>query len=185
VELRRRRYARGEGGGAETPVDDLVDLASSGVWLAVREMCCRIATDSASFLRAAANLARVGQLHLSDEKLRQVVQAEGRAVLAWQPRSSWIAGLIDRDLPPEKTTAVLDFYHASQHVHQARRIVFGESSEAGSHWADDLLHLLAGGSFEQWWQKLVETRGTWRSPPKRAAVDDLMRYLVQRREKVD
>jgi hypothetical protein len=316
VELRRRRYARGQGGGADAPVDDLIDLASSGVSLAVREMCCRIATDSASFLRAAANLARVGQLHLSDETLRQVVEAEGRAVLAWQGQeqlefdfdaqkclttetpdgsavsrvyvgidgfmlpmvsdaeagkrhekrvarrktlkrrrgvrraklvrragadqrykefklvtlydqeqthrrvrvtrsgrgragqllremaqdvklrrarqvvavtdgAEWIAGLIDRDLPPEKTTAILDFYHASQHVHQARRIVFGETGEAGNHWAGELLHLLAGASFEQWWQKLLETRATVRSPAKRGALDDLMRYLLQRREKVD
>ena len=52
--------------------------------LAVREMCCRVGTDAASFTRAAANLKRVGQLTLSDESLRQVVESEGRAVLAWR-----------------------------------------------------------------------------------------------------
>ena len=65
-------------------MDDLIDWTQQSVSLAVREMCCRIAADAASFQRAAANLARVGQFQLSDELLRQVVESEGRAVLAWQ-----------------------------------------------------------------------------------------------------
>src|SRR5260221_5132476 len=83
TQLRRRRY-QNPAGGTHAPVDDLIDLAHQGISMAVREMCCRIATDSASFLRAAANLNRVGQLSLSDETLRQVVESDGRAVLAWQ-----------------------------------------------------------------------------------------------------
>src|SRR5437867_1553559 len=82
VELRRRRYQSGQGV-TQTPVDELIDLAACGVSLAVREMCCRIATDSGSFARAAANLHRLAQLKLSDEKLRQLAESEGRGVLAW------------------------------------------------------------------------------------------------------
>jgi hypothetical protein len=81
--LGRHRY-ESLAGGTDAPVDDLIDLAHQSISLAVREMCCRIGTDSASFARAAANLDRVGQLKLSDEALRQVVESEGRAVLAWQ-----------------------------------------------------------------------------------------------------
>ena len=66
------------------PVDDLIDLAHAGVSLAAREMCCRVAVDSGSFARAASNLARLAGVALSDETLRRVTQAEGRAVLAWQ-----------------------------------------------------------------------------------------------------
>ena len=294
-------------------MDDLIDLADQGVSLAVREMCCRIAIDSASFVRAAANLDRLAQLKLSDEKLRQLSESEGRAVLRWQeheqleldfePRvcltdktsdgsirsrlyvgidgfmlpmvtdaeqakrlakakqrrrtlkrgvrrgrlkrrtgadqrykefklltmydqekahrlvratrggvkhasrllrqmsedvklkaaqqvvavtdgAEWIAGLIDANLP-RQTTVILDYFHASQHVHEARRLLFGEESEPGKAWADGLLDDLSNRGFDHAWQELVQTRSKLRSPIKRHALDDLMRYLIQRREKVD
>ena len=82
IELRRRRWVN-PGGGTDIAVDELIDLAGCGVSLAVREMCCRVGVDAASFTRAAANLNRLAQLRLSDEKPRQLVQSEGRAVTAW------------------------------------------------------------------------------------------------------
>src|ERR1700761_1272506 len=82
VELRRHRFQSGKDQ-STAPVDDLIDLAASGVSLAVREMCCRIAVDSGSFTRAAANLARLAQVRMSDEKVRQLAESEGRCVLAW------------------------------------------------------------------------------------------------------
>jgi hypothetical protein len=297
-------------------VDDLIDAAGQSVSLGVREMCCRIGIDSASFQRAAENLARIGQLPLSDESLRQVAESEGRAVLAWQdceqleldfdagrcatdatqdhrpttrvyvgidgfmlpmvsdaevakrfekararrkklPRrrgqrrrrlvrrkgadqrykefklvtmydqdqthklvritrggpesarkmlrqmaddvhlcrarqvaavtdgAEWIAGLIQRNLPKARTTAVLDFYHAAEHVHQTRRGVFGEEDAAGRQWADQLISGMLNGRWESWWQTLVSTRGRVRSPAKRRALDALMQYLLTRREKID
>jgi hypothetical protein len=301
---------------SEAPVDEFIDLASSGVSLAVREMCCRVATDSGSFKRAAANLERLAQLKLSDEKLRQLAESEGRAVLAWQEHeqleldfearecltdktadgsvrsrlyvgidgfmlpmvtdaekgkrfekavarrktlkrtkgvrraklkrragadqrykemklvtvydqekehrlvratgkgvkqasrlvrqmsqdvglrgarevgavtdgAEWIARLVGANLPRDRTTVILDYYHASQHVHQARRVVFGEQSVEGDKWAEQLLEVLSEKSFEQWWQELVQTRARVRSPAQRKALDGLMRYLIERREKVD
>lgn len=315
VELRRRRYHKGAGGGGGVPVDELIDLASSGVSLAVREMCCRIATDSASFSRAAANLSRLAQLKLSDEKLRQLAEAEGRAVLRWQEHeqleldfnaaacltdktsdgsttsrvyvgidgfmlpmvtdaeqgkrldkararrktlkrkrgvvrpklrrrpgadqrykemklvmmydqekdhrlvratragvkqagrlirqmsedvklkaarqvvavtdgAEWIARLIDTHLPAD-TTAILDYFHASQHVHQTRRTLFGEENADGNGWADQLLTTLSNEPFERVWQLLIETRSKHKGKVKRRASDELMRYLLGRRQKVD
>jgi len=35
---------------------------------------------------------------------------------------------------------VLDFYHLAEHVHAARRVVFGEESESGKTWVEHLLH---------------------------------------------
>lgn len=314
MELRRRRY-HNAGGATDAPVDELIDLAASGVSLAVREMCCRIATDSASFTRAAANLSRLAQLKLSDEKLRQLAEAEGRAVLRWHEQeqleldfnaaacvtdktsdgsgksrvyvgidgfmlpmvtdaergkrlekartrrktlkrtvgvrrpklvrrrgadqrykemklvtiydqekthrlaratrsgvkqagrlirqmsqdvklkaaqevvaltdgAEWIAKLIDTHLPAG-VTAVLDYFHASQHVHQTRRAVFGEETPQGHAWSERLLGTLSGEPFECVWQLLIETRARHRSKSKRKALDDLMRYLIERREKVD
>jgi hypothetical protein len=314
VELRRRRFESPDGT-TDTAVDELIDLASSGVSLATREMCCRVAVDSGSFARAAANLGRLAGLKLSDEKLREVVESEGRAVLAWQDQgqleldfdagqwrteatddkqavsrayvgidgfllpmvsdaevakrfekvrerrkrlkrrrgvrrpklqrhrgadqrykemklvtiydqdkerrltratrhgvhkagrmlrqmrddvrlrradqvvavadgAEWIARLAEQNLPG-KTTVILDYYHASQHVHQARRAVFGESDAHGQAWVDKVLGQLSGRPFEDLWQTLLETRSKLRAPAKRKALDDLMRYLSQRQEKVN
>ena len=296
-------------------MDDLIDLAASGVSLAVREMCCRIATDSGSFTRAAANLDRLAQIRLSDEKLRQLAESEGRAVLAWHEHeqlefdfdaskcltnqssdgsvqsrvyagvdgfmlptvtdaemakrfekavarrrtlkrrkgvrreklrrrsgadqrykemklvtlydqdkthrlvratksgvkqagrllrdmsadvklksagqvvavtdgAEWIARLIDANLPA-KTTVILDYFHASQHVHQTRRTLFGEENADGQKWSGDLLGALSNGKWQDTWELLIQTRSKLRSKVKRKSVDDLMRYLLERKEKVD
>jgi hypothetical protein len=314
VELRRRRFESAKGG-TDVPVDELIDLAASGVSLAVREMCCRIATDSGSFARAAANLDRLAQVRLSDEKLRQLAESGGRAVLAWheheqlefdfdagkcltdqtgdgsicsriyvgidgfmipmvtdaeaarrfekavvrrktlkrnkgkrRPKlkrragadqrykemklvtiydqyktkrlvratrlgvkqagrlvrdmsadvklksaaqivavtdgAEWIARLIEANLPT-KTTVILDYFHASQHVHQARRTLFGEENTDGDQWSAKVLERLSKGSWQTLWDLLLETRCKVRSKTKRKALDDLMGYLLQRRQKVD
>jgi hypothetical protein len=313
VDLRRQRFENGAGG-TEAPVDDLIDLASSGVSLAVREMCCRIATDSGSFARAASNLDRLAQIRLSDEKLRQLAESEGRAVLAWQEHeqleldfdarqcltnqtsdgsvksrvyvgidgfmlpmvtdaemgrrfekavarrrtmkrkkgvrraklrrragadqrykemklvtiydqdktqrlvratrsgvrqagrlvrqmsadvklrsaaqvvavtdgAEWIARLVDANLPVT-TTVILDYFHASQHVHQTRRSLFGENNQDGNRWAHGLLEALSG-KWENAWEWLMQTRARLRSNVRRKSVDDLMRYLLERKQKVD
>lgn len=314
MELRRRRFENPDGT-TDAAVDQLIDLAQCGVSLAAREMCCRVAIDSGSFARAAGNLARLAGLTLSDEKLRQVVESEGRSALAWQDQgqmeldfdagrwatdatpgqkplsrayvgidgfllpvvgdaevqkrfekartrrkglkrrrgvrrpklvrrrgadqrykemklvtiydqdkehrlaratrrgagragrmlrqmrddvhlrradqvaavtdgAEWIARLVEDNLP-KQTTAILDYYHASQHVHQARRAVFGESNPDGQAWAGRVLGRLSGGPFETLWQTLADTRSKLRAPAKRKAVDDLMRYLNRRQQKVD
>lgn len=314
MELRRRRFEL-PGGGTDVSVDELIDLAATGVSLAAREMCCRAAVDSGSFARAAANLDRLAGLKLSDEKLRQVVESEGKAVLAWQEHgqleldfdaggwvtaetgggpptsrayvgidgfmlpvvsdaeagkrfdkaaarrktlkrrkgvrrpklkrrpgadqrykelklvtiydqgkehrltratrggvgkagrvlrqmagdvrlrragetaavadgAEWIAKLVDAHLP-RGATVILDYYHASQHVHQARRAVFGESAPDGLAWAERLLGQLLTRPFDEPWQTLIRTRAGLRAKTKRQALDALMRYLSERRGKVD
>lgn len=308
------------------PVDDLIDLAHQSVSLAVREMACRIGIDSGSFLRAARNLDRIGQIKLSDELLRQVVESEGQAVVAWQdqeqleldfdarrcltnqtpdgqavsrvyvgidgfmipmvtraeaqkrlekartrrktlPRkrgvrraplreqatgadqrykefklvsvydqdqthklmrvtrsgvesaarllrgmaedvhlrgaeqvaavtdgAEWISGLVERNLPRGKTTAILDFYHAAEHVHATRRVVFGEEGREGTPgnredapgkaWAGEVIDALLGDDWEGMWERLVSWRSRVRGPAKRKSLDNLMQYLAARREKV-
>lgn len=294
-----------------------MDLAACGASLAVREMCCRIATDSGSFARAAANLDRLAQLKLSDEKLRQLAESEGRAVLAWHEHeqlefdfdagrclttqtsdgsvksrvyvgidgfmlpmvtdgemskrfekavrrrrglkrrkgvrrgtlkrragadqrykemklvtmydqakahrlvratrsgvkragrliremsadvklrqaqevvaltdgAEWIANLVEANLPVN-TTAILDYFHVSQHMHQTRRTVFGEANAEGNQWTDQLLSDLGGGGagWDRVWDTLVQTRSRSRSKVKRKSLDDLMRYLIERRSKVN
>lgn len=74
-------------------------------------MVCRLNQASRSFAKAADNLARAAQLFLSDELLRQVVEAEGRAVLAAERTGtltlSWTAAdchVPDADGRPTATT---------------------------------------------------------------------------------
>jgi len=54
------------------------------VSLGARELACRLNQGARSFAKAADNLARAAQVRMSDELLRQVVEAEGRAVLTAQ-----------------------------------------------------------------------------------------------------
>jgi hypothetical protein len=58
--------------------------AEDGVTSGVREMGCRTNRDSSSFDKAAEDLARTAQIEMSGEQLRQIVEAEGRRVLAAQ-----------------------------------------------------------------------------------------------------
>jgi hypothetical protein len=77
--LRRHRYS-GKGVGSITPLDPWLDRAEATISLGVREMACRLNLAAHNFDKAADNLARAAQLHLSGELLRQVVEAEGRDV---------------------------------------------------------------------------------------------------------
>jgi hypothetical protein len=78
----RRRCWRILAGGLSIPVDGLLDAAEATVSLGARELCCRTATDSKSFARAAQQLGHVGQLSISTTSLRELVEAEGKGVLA-------------------------------------------------------------------------------------------------------
>jgi hypothetical protein len=76
--LRRRYFAKGVG--SVTPLDGWLDRTESTVSLGLREMACRLNLASRNFDKAADNLFRAAQVRLSGELLRQVVEAEGKAV---------------------------------------------------------------------------------------------------------
>lgn len=63
-------------------MDRLLDVAESAVSVGVRELCCRLGIAGGSFERSAQNLAAAAQVRMSEESLRQVVESEGKAVLA-------------------------------------------------------------------------------------------------------
>jgi hypothetical protein len=63
------------------PSDAFLDSAAATVRLGARELACRLNPNARSFDKAAENLARAAQLRVSGEKLRQRVEAEGKAVL--------------------------------------------------------------------------------------------------------
>ena len=70
------------GGGTERPLDQWLGVVESLVRAGARELGCRAAMPTASFRKAAENLARLAQVRLSHDRLRAIVEAEGRAVLA-------------------------------------------------------------------------------------------------------
>jgi hypothetical protein len=83
VRLRRRRW-HSPGEGTTTPLDAWIDTAEATISLGVREMACRLNGDGKNFDKAAANLKRTAQVHVSGETLRVLVEAEGRRVLQAQ-----------------------------------------------------------------------------------------------------
>lgn len=70
--------------GSVIPADTWLDVAEATVSLGARELACRLNQGARSFAKATDNLARAAQIRMSDELLRQVVEAEGKAVLTAQ-----------------------------------------------------------------------------------------------------
>jgi hypothetical protein len=115
--LYRRRYDC-PGGGSVTPVDALLDATEATLTVAVREMACRL-SQGRSFDQAAADLARTAQLHLSGETLRQVVEAEGRAVLKAQQSGALLIGWTATDCRLDAAAVPADGPGAEAFVAQA------------------------------------------------------------------
>ena len=77
---RKRWYLKGEG--SRSPLTMLLDAALATESVGVRDLCCRLNGNGRNFERVAENLAKAAGVSMSGEKLRQVVEAEGRRVLA-------------------------------------------------------------------------------------------------------
>jgi hypothetical protein len=89
------------GQGSSTPADPFLDAAEATVSLGARALACRLNQNARSFDKAAENLGRAAQIHLSGEKLRQLVEAEGKAVLAAQRSGQLDLGWQASDCPTE------------------------------------------------------------------------------------
>lgn len=83
------------------PVDTLVDRVEATVSVGVRECCCRLGTGEGSFDRAAADLADIGGIRLSAEKLRSITEDEGRRVLRWCDSEQLLFDFQDGPQAPE------------------------------------------------------------------------------------
>jgi hypothetical protein len=84
VVIRRTVYWNREQGSV-VPVDGWLGIRQGRYSPGVREMCCREATGS-DFRQAAEDLKRVGQIELTHETLRQVVETEGGHAAEMQRR---------------------------------------------------------------------------------------------------
>ncbi len=68
--------------GTHGGVDRWLGIADTRVSVGARELCCRATLAGAGFRRAAGDLERLGQIRVSAERLREIVEGEGRRVLA-------------------------------------------------------------------------------------------------------
>ena len=96
----------------------------------------------------------------------------------------WIARQT-RQRRPMFTAVTLDYWHLCEHVHAARREVFGEDNPIGRTWAWDLLETLRQQGYEPFWTQLVQLRSGHRRRCARAAIDRLMHYVAPRRDMLD
>jgi hypothetical protein len=103
--IRKRLYLKGQG--SRSPLDALVDAAEATVSVATRDLCVRLNGNSQSFERANENLKAAAQLQMSGEKLRQVVESEGKRVLALEASGQlgpvWMAAQCKVLAPDGKT----------------------------------------------------------------------------------
>lgn len=77
----------------------------------------------------------------------------------------------------------LDFYHLRDYAQKTRRAVYGEESEEGKRWLDDLMHTFKHDGCNTAWDKLLE----WHRPlrgVKREAARKLMQYVAERRSMI-
>lgn len=123
--------------------------------------------------RAAGKLMRrgAGELRVKGAVERLVV-ADG---------APWIWNQAEVSVPCMEVK-VLDFYHLSEHVHAAKRVVFGEDNPLGKAWVEQMLHIVKHEGYDAFWSKLVETRTGQRSPSRRSALDELMQYVAARKD---
>ena len=82
VVVRRTVYGS-KADGWVVPLDGWLGIQQHHVSVGVREMCCQEALDS-SFANVARSMKRLAQLRLSEERIRRVVEAEGRTVIGVQ-----------------------------------------------------------------------------------------------------
>jgi hypothetical protein len=78
---------------------------------------------------------------------------------------------------------LLDFYHLSEHVNEARRKTLGEKTEAGEKWSEEVLHTLRHEGYEPFFQKLLDWRSGLRGT-KRKVADKLLNYVAERKEMI-
>jgi hypothetical protein len=94
----------------------------------------------------------------------------------------WIRTQVERQNLPLDALG-LDFYHLAENVHKARRSVYGETDEAGTRWAGEILHVFKHEGYAAAWDQLATWRGQWRGS-KRGAADGLLNYVSERREMI-
>lgn len=80
---------------------------------------------------------------------------------------------------------ILDWYHLSEHVHKAARIVFGEATVPAQAWAKRCKDALWEGQVATVLEMVKTESARVRSPAKRAALHELQTYLENNQTRMD
>lgn len=97
--------------------------------------------------------------------------------------SPWIRNQIECQSLPLDALG-LDFYHLSDNVQKARRVVYGEEDEAGKAWLGEVLHTFKHEGYEAGRDKLLAWRSSLRGRAKRQAADSLLGYVSERHDMI-
>lgn len=133
-----------------------------------------ISTTSADHRVAGAVIAR-------DARKLKVSHADERVALV--DGAPWIRARLD-EAGLDFDAVGLDFYHLAEHVHEARRRVFGEGGQEGHAWAHELLRLVRDQGYEAFRDRIIQTRQRRRGG-KRAALGRLLDYAAARADMID
>lgn len=79
-----------KGEGTDSRLDQWLGIDDNSVSVGARELCSRATVTGPSFRKSAENLERLGQIRVSPERLRGIVENEGRRVL--QARDKGVIG---------------------------------------------------------------------------------------------
>ena len=80
IDFRRIRW-QPEDGGSLTPIDDWLEETHARFTRGVVELACRLNRSQTGFEELAQTLERAAGLRIGKESLRQLIEAEGQAVL--------------------------------------------------------------------------------------------------------
>ena len=82
-----------------------------------------------------------------------------------------------------RATFIIDWYHASEHVWDCGKVLFGEGTEAAEKWVEKRLDLLWDGWTKKLLDDLKEQRKKYRGA-KREAMNTLIRYISSNEEQM-
>lgn len=82
-----------------------------------------------------------------------------------------------------RSTFIIDWYHASEHVWDCGKALFGEGTKATEEWVHQRLDLLWDGGTKKLLDGLKEQRNRHRGTP-REAISDLIRYISTNEEQM-
>jgi len=113
-----RRWWHSPQSGSVAPADARVNRTGDTLTRGVREMAGRLNNDSFSFNRSAQNLSRTAQIKMSGEQLRQVVEDDGRRILADQDAGAIPVAFTAADCPadPADPQSPTRLYHGTDGV---------------------------------------------------------------------
>jgi hypothetical protein len=112
----------------------------------------------------------------------RIALTEAREKIALADGAVWIGNQIRGQSLPLDAVG-LDFYHLAEHVHAARRAVYGDDETTGKAWAGAALHQVKHDGYDAFWESLTAWRSTLRGRRRRAA-DELLHDVAKRKETI-